>query len=95
MAEVTVEKGPQKTRDEEKERDPERLEGKGRELLLLAPFQAGGRGGQTEKTSECYSTVLLAGCGRLLEFSTFKLYCLPRNHPKLDAMDQLEASPVN
>lgn len=56
MAEVTVEKGPQKTRDEEKERDPERLEGKGRELLLLAPFQAGGRGGQTDKTSECYST---------------------------------------
>lgn len=56
LAEVTVEKGPQKTRDEEKERDPERLEGKGRELLLLAPFQAGGRGGQTDETSECYST---------------------------------------
>lgn len=34
MAEVTVEKGPQKTRDEEKERDPERL---GRERKRVAP----------------------------------------------------------
>lgn len=29
--------------------------------LVLAPFQAGGRGGQTDKTSECYPLQVLLG----------------------------------
>lgn len=52
-----------------------------------------GSGRQTDSTVASGQ----AGDQRLLEFPTFKPYSLslPRNHTKLHAMVQLEASPVN
>lgn len=62
-------------------RGPQRRGGKRDPERENCPFQVGGAadrwtGGASQPGAPA------PGCGRLLEFSTFKLYRLPRNHPK-------------